>query len=223
VTATETAYSSEDRPRSARLPRVARRNQLLGAAQEVFAAHGYHAAAMDDIAERAGVSKPVLYQHFPSKLELYLALLDQHCEQLVSAVRGALASTTDNKQRVAATMAAYFEFVEHESGAFRLVFESDLTSDPAVRDRVRRANDDCAAAVSAVIAEDAGLPPEEAMLLAVGLTGSAQVAARYWLNSRGSISRETAARYLAQLSWRGIGDFPRVERDADDGADDAPG
>ena len=62
--------------RPTRLPRSARRKQLLEAAQEVFVAQGYHAAAMDDIAERAGVSKPVLYQHFPGKLELYLALLD---------------------------------------------------------------------------------------------------------------------------------------------------
>ena len=88
------------RPRGTRLPRRARRNQLLGAAQEVFVAQGYHAAAMDDIAERAGVSKPVLYQHFPGKLDLYLALLDQHCESLIQSVRTALASTTDNKQRV---------------------------------------------------------------------------------------------------------------------------
>ncbi len=72
------------RPRGTRLPRRARRNQLLGAAQEVFVAQGYHSAAMDDIAERAGVSKPVLYQHFPGKLDLYLALLDQHCESLLA-------------------------------------------------------------------------------------------------------------------------------------------
>ncbi len=62
---------------STRLPRPARRLQLLGAARDVFVAQGYHAAAMDEIAERAGVSKPVLYQHFPGKLELYLALLDE--------------------------------------------------------------------------------------------------------------------------------------------------
>ena len=74
-------------PRGTRLARPARRKQLLGAAHELFVAHGYHAAAMDDIAERAGVSKPVLYQHFPSKLELYLALLDQHAESLVVRVR----------------------------------------------------------------------------------------------------------------------------------------
>jgi len=72
--------------RPTRLPRSARRKQLLEAAQEVFVAQGYHAAAMDDIAERAGVSKPVLYQHFPGKLELYLALLDQSCDRLVEIV-----------------------------------------------------------------------------------------------------------------------------------------
>src|SRR5438105_11000929 len=98
------------RPRI-RLPRSQRRRQLLAAAQEVFVAQGYHAAAMDDIAETAGVSKPVLYQHFPGKLDLYLALLDRHCDDLVARVRTALDSTTDNKQRVAATLSAYFSFV----------------------------------------------------------------------------------------------------------------
>src|SRR5467141_4803583 len=85
--------TSDTRSRSSRLPRHERRRQLLDAALMVFVSQGYHAAAMDDIAERAGVSKPVLYQHFPGKLDLYLALLDQHCEKLVKAVRAALATT----------------------------------------------------------------------------------------------------------------------------------
>src|SRR5262252_7024662 len=109
-----------------RLPKPARRRQLLAAAQEVFVAQGYHAAAMDDIAERAGVSKPVLYQHFPGKLDLYLALLDTHCDAIVERVREAMTSTTDNKARVEGAVSAYFDFVDHESEAFRLVFESDL-------------------------------------------------------------------------------------------------
>jgi AcrR family transcriptional regulator len=201
-------YSADERPRSARLPRLARRTQLLGAAQEVFVAQGYHAAAMDDIADRAGVSKPVLYQHFPGKLELYLALLDQHCESLVGAVRRALESTSDNKLRVAATMNAYFEFVEHENGAFRLVFESDLTNEKAVRDRVNKAELDCALLISAVISDDTGLGQEESMVLAVGLTGISQVTARYWLAAGMPVPRETAARLISQLAWRGIGDFP---------------
>ncbi len=199
------------RPRGARLPRLARRTQLLGAAQEVFVAQGYHAAAMDDIADRAGVSKPVLYQHFPGKLDLYLALLDLHCDALVEAVREALASTADNKLRVEATMAAYFTFIEHESGAFRLVFESDLTNERAVRDRVARAANECAELVSTVIAEDTGLEPERAMLLAVGLTGMAQVTARYWLGRQGSLPRDAAAQLVATLSWRGIAGFPLIK------------
>jgi len=194
--------------RSSRLPRSARRRQLLGAAQEVFVAQGYHAAAMDDIADRAGVSKPVLYQHFPGKLELYLALLDEHAQGMVAAVREALASTTDNKQRVAATIAAYFRFVDEDGGAFRLVFESDLTNQPEVRERVEGTTLACAELIGDVIRDDAGLPREEARLLAVGLVGMAQVAARFWLSEEGSIPREAAARLMASLSWRGIGGFP---------------
>src|SRR5215204_5942452 len=97
--------------RPVRLPRSARRKQLLEAAQEVFVAQGYHAAAMDDIAERAGVSKPVLYQHFPGKLDLYLALLDTHCDAIVERVRSAMTASADNKQRVAGAISAYFDFV----------------------------------------------------------------------------------------------------------------
>ena len=76
--------------RPTRLPRSARRKQLLAAAQQIFVAQGYHAAAMDDIAERAGVSKPVLYQHFPGKLDLYLALLDASCDTIIANTRAAL-------------------------------------------------------------------------------------------------------------------------------------
>jgi AcrR family transcriptional regulator len=202
---------SDIRPRGGRLPRQARRAQLLDAAQQVFVAVGYHAAAMDDIADRAGVSKPVLYQHFPGKLELYLALLDASCDALVDAVRTALASTHDNQERVAATMDAYLDFVGNEGGAFRLVFESDLTSEPAVRERVDKVSRACAEAISAVIEEDTGLPREEAMLLAAGLAGLAQVTARYWVSAGGHIDRDEAAKLLTTLAWRGIRGFPRAD------------
>src|SRR5512141_96300 len=130
--------------RGQRLPRQARRRQLLGAAQEVFVAQGYHAAAMDDIAERAGVSKPVLYQHFPGKLELYLALLAQASDRIIDATCEALASTTDNQVRVLATIQVFYDYVANAQGAFRLVFESDLTSEPAVREQVDRVTSVCA-------------------------------------------------------------------------------
>ncbi|MDT0203955.1 TetR/AcrR family transcriptional regulator [Nocardioides sp. AE5] len=190
------------------MPRKARRAQLLEAALEVFVAQGYHAAAMDDIADRAGVSKPVLYQHFPGKLELYLALLETSCNTIIDHCREALGSTEDNKQRVAATMSAFYDYVASESGAFRLVFESDLTNEAAVRNQVERVTQECAAMIAEVIAEDTGLPEEASHLLAVSLVGMGQVSARYWLNDSSTISREDAAALVSGLAWRGVAGYP---------------
>ena len=197
-------------PATTRLPRPARRRQLLGAAQEVFVAQGYHAAAMDEIAERAGVSKPVLYQHFPGKLELYLALLDESAQELVRIVREALSSTTDNKQRVPATFQAFFDFVSSSGEAFRLVFESDLSNEPAVRVRLEKAMQDCADMVSQFIREDAGLRDDEARLLGMALVGMAQVSSRYWLSTDKAIPKDAAEQLLARLAWRGISGWPRT-------------
>ena len=193
-----------------RLPRPARRRQLLGAAQEVFVAQGYHAAAMDEIAERAGVSKPVLYQHFPGKLELYLALLDESAQELVRIVSEALSSTTDNKQRVPATFQAFFDFVSSSGEAFRLVFESDLSNEPEVRARLNRTTRAVADMISQFIREDAGLSDEEAHLLGMALVGMAQVSARYWLSTDRAIPKEAAEQLLARLAWRGISGWPRT-------------
>jgi AcrR family transcriptional regulator len=201
--------TSDARPRATRLPRHERRRQLLDAALEVFVSQGYHAAAMDDIAERAGVSKPVLYQHFPGKLELYLALLDRSVDELVATVRDALESTTDNKQRVAATFTAYFEYVAGEGQAFRLVFESDLGNEAAVRERLERGQQECAQMISQMVEQDAGLDDDEARLLSVAMVGLAQVTARYWLTTRDHIPRETAEQLVARLAWRGISGWPR--------------
>jgi AcrR family transcriptional regulator len=197
-------------PATTRLPRPARRRQLLGAAQEVFVAQGYHAAAMDEIAERAGVSKPVLYQHFPGKLELYLALLDESAQELVGIVREALSSTTDNKQRVPATFQAFFDFVSSSGEAFRLVFESDLSNEPAVRERLDRTMRDCAEMISQFIREDAGLRDDEARLLGMALVGMAQVSSRYWLSTDQAIPKDAAEQLLARLAWRGISGWPRA-------------
>jgi AcrR family transcriptional regulator len=194
--------------RPTRLPRSARRKQLLAAAQEVFVAHGYHSAAMDDIAERAGVSKPVLYQHFPGKLELYLALLDKHCDAIVAKVQEAMAATVDNKERVRGAVTAYFDFVDHESEAFRLVFESDLRNEPAVRERVERVERGCIAAITDTIISDTGVSKERAELLASGLVGAAETAAQFWLAGGRRVPKDEAEALLAALSWRGIASFP---------------
>jgi AcrR family transcriptional regulator len=194
-----------------RMPREQRRAQLLDAASEVFSAKGYHAAAMDDIAESAGVSKPVLYQHFASKLELYLALLDQACERLVELVSNALASTEDNGERVVATMTAFYSLVSSERAEFRLIFESDLTGEAAVQDRIWRVNDDIADRIAAVIADDTGLAWQQAKLLAISLVGIGHVSARYWVTSGRPVGHAEARQLVSDLAWRGISGFPLTQ------------
>jgi AcrR family transcriptional regulator len=196
------------------MPRQARRRQLLEAALEVFTSRGYHAAAMDEIADRAGVSKPVLYQHFPGKLELYLALLDESVATLTESVGAALRSTTDNGDRVNATFSAYFDYVAAQGEMFKLVFESDLSNEPAVRERLDQTDRKCADLISQVIREDAGLADDEAHLLSISLVGMAQVSARYWLSTLGSIPREAAEQMVARLAWRGISGWPLAAGDA---------
>jgi AcrR family transcriptional regulator len=178
---------------------------LLAAAQDVFVTNGYHAAAMDEIAERAGVSKPVLYQHFPGKLELYMALLESHVDELVGRVRNAIESTTDNKLRVRAAVGAFYDFVDGEGQAFRMVFESDLRGEPAVQEAVERATTDSVDAITETITADAGLDADRARLLAVGLVGLSQVTARSWLADDRKLSKEDAVSLISNLAWRGIG------------------
>ncbi|ASY23517.1 TetR family transcriptional regulator [Candidatus Nanopelagicus abundans] len=194
-----------------RLPRDERRAQLLVAALEVFTAAGYHSAAMDEIADRAKVSKPVLYQHFPSKLDLYLAVLDLHIDSLVFAIQKAIAANRENSARVAATVEAYFGFIDSEGEAFRLLFESDMNVEPQVRERLNRMTYDCAAAISAVISIDTGLGKEESMMLAVGIIGTVQTSARHWLDRDGKIDRRRATELVMNLIWRGISGFPKSQ------------
>ena len=167
---------------------------------------------MDDIAATAGISKPVLYQHFDSKLDLYLALLDQACDSLVDVVQTALGSTDHNADRVVAAMGAFYDFVSSASGEFRFVFESDLTGDGSVQKRLWRVNDDIADRIAAVIAVDTALPPSQAKLLAISMVGLAQVSARYWVSSDSApIPLEQAKQLVSTLAWRGISGFPLTE------------
>ena len=86
-------------------------------------------------------------------------------------------------------MEAFYEYVAGDTGAFRLVFESDLTNEPAVREQVDRVTTECAAMIAEVIHDDTGLPDEASRLLAVSLVGMAQVSARFWLTEAGGITQ----------------------------------
>jgi AcrR family transcriptional regulator len=200
--------TSRGNRRGNRLPRDERRGQLLIAASEVFVDRGYHAAGMDEIADRAGVSKPVLYQHFSSKLELYLAVLQRHVDNLVSGVRQALRATNDNRQRLRAAVQAFFDFIEHDSQGYRLIFENDYVTEPQVSAQVRVATESCTDAVFELISNDSGLEAHRARMIAVGLVAISVDCARYWLNSDRPISKEDAVDGTVYFAWGGLSHVP---------------
>lgn len=191
------------------MPREARRRQLLTAAHQVFVACGFHGASMDEIAEVAEVSKPVLYQHFPGKRELYIALLDEHMDEFSTLLTEAIASTTDNKLRVSATIRAYYEFIARDSQAFRLIFESDLLNDEVISGRIEAFNAKFARSIAQVISDDTTLPSAQALLMGRALAGMAQVSARYWVDMADEVPLQEASELVSRLAWRGIGRFPK--------------
>lgn len=164
---------------------------------------------MEEIADVAEVSKPVLYQHFPGKRELYIALLDQHMDEFSALLQEALGSTSNNKLRVSATIHAYYEFIARDSQAFRLIFESDLLNDAEIGGRIEAFNAKFAVGIAEVIAEDTGLPRGQALLMGRAMAGMAQVSARYWVDLRDEVSMEEASKLVSRLAWRGIGRFPK--------------
>src|SRR5690349_8205949 len=123
---------------SSRLPAARRRRQLLDVALDVFAMKGFHQTSMEEVAEAAGVTKPVLYQHFGSKRELYLELLEDVGGQLMAAITKAVASARGPHQQVEAGFAAYFRFVEAHESAFKLLFGGGARRDEEFADAVRR-------------------------------------------------------------------------------------
>lgn len=191
-----------------RLTAEARRAQLLDVARDVFASDGYHGAAMEQIAVKAGVTKPVLYQHFESKKELYLGLLEEDNERLQTEIRDAIEGSRSNHERIERAMIAYFDYIDANEGSFRLLFRETMGADPDFRAAIERFRDSVASRIADVIASETELPSSESELLARGLLGIAESAAQWWLERR-TVDKKQAVRDLSDLAWRGLSGLPR--------------
>lgn len=189
-----------------------RRAQILKAALTSFVNDGFYNTSMETIAERVGVTKPILYRHFSSKLELYLAIVDGQTDELVSRVRTALNTPVEHeRERIRSAFSAYFKYIEAEGEAFRLIFESDVTADEAMREHVERSNRLCAIEISHVLLASADLTPPHAELLATALLGMAQITARTRLRDPRGVTSDEAIDLLTQLAWRGLSRFPALD------------
>lgn len=187
----------------ARLPAARRREQLLDVALEVFARQGYHQASMNDIAEAAGVTKPVLYQHFESKQELYLELLSDVAARLQQAVLEATAAATGPRDQVERGFRAFFEWMADKPARFGILFSGDTVRDPQFSRAAYRTEEATAQAIAALINVD-GMDDQHRLVLGFSLVGMVEVVGRQWLSGELDLDPAELASQTASLAWVGL-------------------
>ena len=187
---------------AARLPAVRRRRQLLDVALEVFGESGYHQASMDAVAEAAGVTKPVLYQHFESKRDLYLELLEDVGSQMIDAVVSATQVADHPRRQVEAGFRAYFRFVSDHASAFRLLFGGGRQPDAEFAAVVLHVEDAMAETIAELI--DVDLDAEHRRTLAHGVVGLAEGTSRRWVDQGMALDPDRLAGRVADLAWAGL-------------------
>src|SRR2546423_7114739 len=182
-----------------------RRAQLLEVARKVFGTSGFHAASMEAVAKEAGVTKPILYDHFPSKKDLYLALIDADLAVLHEEVRKALAAPTGNRERIRASFQAYFDFVDEHAEGFRLMMQETVGTDDVFRSNVGRVRDRIMQEVSDLIVRESQgtIDRDEADDVALGLVGMVETAAQHDPGGPQERRRRTVDT-LVRLAWGGI-------------------
>lgn len=197
---------------SIRLPAAARRKQLLDVARHVFAERGFHATSMDDVAEAAGVTKPVVYQHFDNKRALYVELLEDVGARLVDEIGRATAEAGSGREQVEQGFAAYFGFVGADRSAFRVLFGASVRNDPEFAVVADRVIGEVAEVISGLIAVD--VPADQRLALAHAIVGMAEATSRRAVSSgdgaahaagqNGFDNAATLAEWLAELAWYGL-------------------
>ena len=185
-----------------------RRATILICALEVFVERGYHNASMDEIAARAGLSKPILYQYFPGKRELYRGLLENSVKDVVSGIVSAVEAVDENAAKLKAGIAFYFDMIDQADHSFRLIFEADFTADPDVQTFVDSMVSELARLMGNYISQETGLTTAESQMLAAGLSGMAQAAAWRWIRLGRPIPKEKAVEGVFYLGWEGLTSFP---------------
>jgi AcrR family transcriptional regulator len=186
-----------------RLPAEQRRTQLLAIAVEIFAERGFHATSMDDIAEAAGVTKPVLYQHFRSKKALYSELLEDVSVQLADAIAEATVAAQSPRQQVEAGLLSYFTYVTEHRAAATILYGGGDRRDGEFADAIRRVEETIVVAIAPLI-RVAGLDDNGRRLLAHGVVGLTEGTSRHWVASGYHPGPAELAAQVAELAWAGL-------------------
>jgi AcrR family transcriptional regulator len=186
-----------------RLPAAARRRQLLDVAVGCFAERGFHATSMNDVADAAGVTKPVLYQHFSSKRQLYLEALTEVGNRLRQAIEKATANAASPRDQVREGLLAYFCFVAEDRAAFSLLFGGGTRRDVEFARAAGVVERAIASSIASLITVST-LSEAERSLLAHAIVGLAEGASRNWIAQGMPVDVDQLAATVSQLAWSGL-------------------
>jgi AcrR family transcriptional regulator len=200
---------------TARLSGAERRRRILDAALQAFAAHGYHATSMREIAAAAGITKPVLYLHFESKERLFVALLEEISGELTARSASALAADAPAEARVRAAVEAFFEYVEQRPAAARVLLLVPGGA-PEALEASRAVQGQVTARIASLLARERELLPSApdrerrlelfAEFAKQGLHGLAE-----WWAAHPDVPRSVLVEAAMDVLWAGLGGQFRAE------------
>jgi len=195
-------------PQRTRLPRAERERLILDVAHTRFAAHGFAAVTMDDVAADAGVTKPLLYAYFGNKERLYLACMERAGEALFATVGAAVSDAASPADALRRGLHAFFAFVDEDRDAWRVLFDETLPAGGELADRVAGYRERLLALVAQT--NIARLPEQrraahatEIEATSVALLGAAEALARWWLRT-GAMPAADAAELLIATTEPGL-------------------
>jgi len=205
------AATQDPKPIRRRLSAPDRRAEILDAALDVFSGRGYHAASIDEIAGQAGISKALIYEHFPSKKDLHASLLERHTQDIFEALAQSAATPDPGEVRLRAGVDAFLEWVETHPRAFRLLFRDNFELD--VAELLERLQQQATLAIAGLIASEPiaevhdDVSDEERRLavemFAQQLSGSVQSLALWWQRHPG-VKREALVDSVMDFAWLGL-------------------
>lgn len=194
---------------SRRLPAAARRAQLVDVGRKVFAERGYEATSVEEIAERARVSKPIVYGHFGGKEGLYAVVVDREVEHILASIVDAVGSGSP-RQRLEQAVLAFLTYVKERPEGFAVLLRD---APPSKRGGEMPAlMYDLADRVSGIFSEQfrkAGFDAKAAPIYAHALVGMVAFVGQWWTETRKPPPAEIVASHIAALAWMGLRHLPK--------------
>ncbi len=196
-----------------RMTGIQRREQLIGVARSIFASKGYDATSVEEIAKRAGVTKPVVYEHFGGKQGVYAVIVDREVQALTGAIADALREPGPPRAIVERATLALLSYIERDEDGFRVLMRDvPVAEDPVAEGSVPPQSSfssilgDIAASTEHLLAEQfkrAGYRATWAPLYAQLLVGSVAQVGQWWLEER-KPSKQQVAAHVVNLTWNGL-------------------